>query len=40
VEVVEEGKIPYKYGKVTPQKARDIIERHLKKGEVIQEWLI
>lgn len=40
VEVVEEGKIPVKYGLVTPERAREIIERHLKKGEVIQEWVI
>ncbi len=40
VEVVEEGKIPVKYGKVTPERARDIIEKHLKKDEVITEWLI
>jgi (2Fe-2S) ferredoxin len=40
VEVVEEGKIPVKYGRVTPEKARDIVERHLKKGEVIAEWTI
>ena len=40
VEVVEEGKIPVKYGKITPEKARDIVERHLKKGEVITEWVI
>jgi (2Fe-2S) ferredoxin len=40
VEVVEEGKIPVKYGKVTPEKARQIIERHLKKGEIISEWVI
>jgi (2Fe-2S) ferredoxin len=40
VEIVEEGKIPVKYGKVTPERAREIIERHLKKGEVITEWLI
>ena len=40
VEVVEEGKIPVKYGKVTPERAHEIIERHLKKGEVITEWLI
>ena len=40
VEVVEEGKIPVKYGKVTPDRAREIIERHLKKDEVISEWLI
>ena len=40
VEVVEEGKTPVKYGKVTAEKAREIIERHIKKGEVIQEWVI
>jgi len=40
VEVVEEGKIPIKYGRVTPEKARDIVERHLKKDEVISEWTI
>ena len=40
VEVIEEGKIPVKYGKVTPEKAREIIERHLKNGEVITEWVI
>ncbi len=40
VEVVEEGKIPVKYGKVTPEKARQIIERHLKQGEIIEEWVI
>lgn len=40
VEVIEEGKIPVKYAKVTREKAADIIERHLKKGEVIKEWLI
>lgn len=40
VEVVEEGKIPIKYGKITPEKARDIVERHFKKGEVITEWVI
>lgn len=40
VEVVEEGKIPVKYGKVTPERAREIVEKHLKKGRVITEWLI
>ncbi len=40
VEVIEEGKIPVKYCKVTPQMAVDIIERHLKKGEIIKEWII
>jgi (2Fe-2S) ferredoxin len=40
VEVIEEGNIPVKYGKVTPAMARDIIEKHLKQGEVITEWVI
>jgi (2Fe-2S) ferredoxin len=40
VEVVEEGKIPVKYGKVTVERAKEIIERHLKKGEIISEWVI
>ncbi len=40
VEVVEAGKIPVKYKKVDADKAREIIERHLKQGEVIQEWTI
>ncbi len=40
VEVVEEGKIPVKYGKVTPEMAHTIIEKHLKKGEPIKEWII
>lgn len=40
VEIIEEGKIPVKYQKITPDKAREIVERHLKKGEVIQEWVI
>jgi NADP-reducing hydrogenase subunit HndB len=40
VEVIEENKMPVRYGKVTPERAVEIIERHLKKGEVIQEWVI
>ena len=40
VEIVEEGKIPVKYGRITSVKAREIVERHLKKGEVISEWTI
>lgn len=40
VEVVEEGKIPVKYGRVTKERALEIIEKHLKKGEVIEEWVI
>jgi (2Fe-2S) ferredoxin len=40
VEVIEQNRIPVKYGKVTPERAREIVERHLKGGEVIAEWVI
>lgn len=40
VEILEDGKTPYKYGKVTAERAKEIIEKHLKNGEVIEEWLI
>ncbi len=40
VEVIEDGKLPVKYGRVTSEMARQIVERHLKKGEIIKEWLI
>jgi NADP-reducing hydrogenase subunit HndB len=40
VEVIEVGKNPVRYGKITPQRAQQIIDRHLKKGEVIKEWII
>ena len=40
VEIIEEGKIPVKYQKITPDKAREIIERHIMNGKVIKEWVI
>jgi NADP-reducing hydrogenase subunit HndB len=40
VEVIEVGKNPVRYGKINPEKAQQIVERHLKKGEVIKEWVI
>jgi (2Fe-2S) ferredoxin len=40
VEVVEAGKIPVRYGKIDEKKAQEIVERHLKNGEVIEEWVI
>ena len=40
VEIVEGGKIPVKYKQIDAHKAREIIERHLRKGEVIKEWTI
>lgn len=40
VEVIEEGKTPFKYGKVTKERAQEILEKHLINGEVIEDWLI
>lgn len=40
VEVIEEGQIPVKYKKVDTHRAKEILERHIKKGEVIEEWVI
>ena len=40
VEVFIPGETPYKYGKVDAERAKEILQRHLKNGEVIQEWLI
>jgi NADP-reducing hydrogenase subunit HndB len=40
VEVIEIGKNPVRYGKVTPEKAQQIIDKHLKKGEAVKEWII
>ena len=40
LEVVEAGKIPVKYKQVNADRAREIIERHLKRGDVINEWTI
>jgi NADP-reducing hydrogenase subunit HndB len=40
VEVIEEGKIPVKYGKVDRARAQEILERHIKQGEVIEDWVI
>lgn len=40
VEVAEEGGKTVKYVRVNEEKARRIIERHLKKGEIIYEWTV
>lgn len=40
VEVVERGKTPVKYGKVSTERAEEIIKRHLIGGEIIREWTI
>lgn len=40
VEVIEQDKTPVKYCKITPEKAQEIIEKHLRNGEVIREWVM
>jgi NADP-reducing hydrogenase subunit HndB len=40
VEVIEIGKNPVRYGKVTPERAQLIVDKHLKKGEVVKAWII
>jgi len=40
VEVVEEGKAPVKYGKVTKEVAQKIVDQHLKKDEIVKEAVI
>ena len=40
VEVIEEGKIPVKYGKVNKELAQEIVDKHLKKGQIIKELVI
>ena len=40
VEITEPGKIPVKYGRVTKEIAREIIERHLKNGAIVKESVI
>ena len=40
VEVIEQGKNPVRYGKIDRERAMEIVERHLKRGEVIEEWVI
>lgn len=40
VEVVEADEIPVKYGKVTPEIARKIVEEHLKNGRPVTEAMV
>jgi len=40
VEVIEVGKNPVRYGKINKERAEEILERHLRNGEVITEWII
>lgn len=40
VEVSMPGKEPILYGNIDTVKATEIVDRHLKKGEVIADWVI
>ena len=40
VEVYEAGKEKVTYVRMTPEKAREVVEKHLKSGKVIAEYTI
>ena len=40
VEIIEDGKEKVTYVKLTPEKAAEIVEKHLKGGKVIKEYTI
>lgn len=40
VEVMEPGKDKVTYVKMTPQKARDVVEQHLIRGQVVTEYTL
>ncbi len=40
VEIVEDGKEKVTYVKMTPEKAAEVVEKHLKGGKVIAEYTI
>jgi NADP-reducing hydrogenase subunit HndB len=40
VEVVEHNANPIRYGQIDPERAKQIVERHLINDEVITDWLI
>lgn len=40
VEIFEAGKDKVTYVKMTPEKAKEVVEKHLKGGEVINEYVI
>ncbi|MFA7073870.1 MAG: (2Fe-2S) ferredoxin domain-containing protein [Endomicrobiaceae bacterium] len=39
VEIYQKDKKPVKYIQVTPEKAKEIIKKHIKNGEIITEWV-
>ena len=40
VEVISEGKKPVQYVKVNAEKALQIVEKHIKGGKVVSEWVL
>lgn len=40
VEVRIPGEEPVIYGKVDAQRGKEIVERHIKNGQVVNEWLV
>lgn len=40
VQIEVPGKEPVVYGRVTAQKAKEIVERHLVKGEILEELTV
>ena len=40
VEVSMPGKAPVLYGNINAQRARELIERHVKNGETVTDWVI
>lgn len=40
VEILEDGKDPVTYCKVTREKAEEIVEKHLKNGQILKELII
>lgn len=40
VEIFEDGKDKVTYVKMTPEKAKEVVEKHLKGGQVIEDYVI
>jgi len=40
VDIIQDGKKPVTYGKVTPERAKEIIEKHVVGGKAIKEYII
>lgn len=39
VEIYRKNQAPVKYVQVTPEKAKIIIDKHIKNGEIVKEWV-